>query len=113
MEALFPLNVAMERNKTSKVYFEFAIHFLSVVIGWKKFENYCWKHALSKFVTVSDEAFALLTFENNYDCWLSMAINDNWLLSLVKPKYTSGGNVLQTPRIKLVDIKGKKKNYSS
>ena len=113
MEALFPRNVALERSKMSMVYFEFATNFLSAVIGRKKFENYCWKHALSKFVTVSDKAFALLTFENNYDCWLSMAVNENWLSSSVKPKYTSGGNVLQTPKVKIVDSKSKKKRHSS
>ena len=67
MEILFSKAMATEQSKMSKIYFDFALHFVSVVIGRKKFESYCWKHAISKFVTVSDEAFALLISENNYD----------------------------------------------
>src|SRR5687768_10011769 len=100
--------MAAERCKKSKIYFNFAIHFVAVVIGRKKFDSYCWKHALSKFVTVSDEAFALLIFENNYDRWMNMAVNDDWSSSSVQPIYTSGGNANQTPKAKVTNNKTKK-----
>ena len=47
---------------------------------------------------VSDEAFALLIFENNYDRWTSLAVNNQWTSSSIKPAYTSGGNVNQTTK---------------
>ena len=65
----------------------------------KAFENYSWKFGISKFVSVSDEAFALLLFENNYDRWFSMAASGNWSSSTIQPMYTTGGNVKQTVAI--------------
>ena len=40
----------------------------------------------------------MLIFENNYNRWMSMAVNDQWTSSSIKPIYTSGGNVNQTPK---------------
>ena len=44
---------------------------------------------------MSDEAFALLLFENNYERWLIMAASGNWSSSTIWPMYTTGGNVKQ------------------
>ena len=63
----------------------------------------------SIYVFVSDEAFALLLFENNYDRWTDMALRKYWTGSCVKPKYTTGGNINQTPKIgkSMTNKKGK------
>jgi len=68
------------------------------VVGKRKFDKSSYKYLLSRYVSVSDEAFALLIFENNYDRWLDMAIRNNWTTSDVMPLYTTGGNASQTPR---------------
>lgn len=108
MRTIFPNNVSTERRDLGEIYFEFALHFISIVVGKKKFEKYCLRFPMSKFVTVSDETFALLIFENNYERWMSMAVNDHWTSSNIKPAYTSGGNVNQTPKVPIyVDTKKK------
>ena len=47
---------------------------------------------LSKYATVSDEAFAILIFENNFDTWMDMGITKCTKTSKVPRKYTNGGN---------------------
>ena len=81
------------------MYHDFAEYFISGVVGKQVFVKRSWKLPFSKFVSVSDEAFALLVFENNYDRWLDMACCDNWNCSAVRPIYTTGGNITQTPKI--------------
>jgi hypothetical protein len=49
-------------------------------------------------VSKSDEALALIIYENNYERWLSMAKAEDWSSSVVRPKYTTGGNANQTPK---------------
>ena len=95
---LVPKSLTVQRHNLGKIYYKFALNFISVVVRKKKFENYCIRFPFSQYVTVSDEAFALLIFENNYDRWTSMAINDQWTSSSIKPAYTSGGNVNQTTK---------------
>ena len=68
------------------------------VVGKKLFESLCWRQKVSQFVTVSDEALALLMYENNYERWTDMGKNGNWKSSAVRPKYTLGGNACQTPK---------------
>lgn len=80
-------------------------------MGKKTFESLCWRQKISQFVTVSNKALALLMFENNYKRWTDMGKNSNWKFSSVQPKYTSGGNASQTPKIvktNSVTKKGKK-----
>ena len=76
---------------------DFFTLFVAPVVGKKWFENLCWCQKLSDFVTVSDEALALLIFENNYDRWIDMGKRNNWTSSIICPKYTTGGNAVQTP----------------
>ena len=92
-------------------YCFFAKHFVSVVVGKKKFEGYSNRFAFSGYVTVSDEAFALLLLENNYNRWIDMGKTGNWLYSDVHPLYTSGGNVKQTPKPNNVNKSISKKNF--
>src|SRR5688500_8784213 len=98
MSKLLHKTMPIESSKLSIIYFKFSLNFISTVIGKIKFENWCLRWPFSQFVTISDETFALLIFENNYDRRMSMAINDNWTSSDIKPDYTSGGNVIQSPK---------------
>jgi hypothetical protein len=42
-----------------------------------------------KYVPVSDETFTVLTLENNWDRWSSMAANDEWQDSNVPSRWTT------------------------
>ena len=46
---------------------------------------------MSKYATISDEAFALLILENNYETWMDMALTGNTKTSKIPQKYTNGG----------------------
>ena len=67
MKFPIPLNITNFRRECEHEYFIFYLHFVVVVVGKKAFENYSWKFCIFKFVSVSDEAFAFLLFENNYE----------------------------------------------
>src|SRR5687768_8382725 len=86
------------RQKSKNMYIDFFRLFVAPVVGKKKFEDLCYRSKLSTFVTISDEALALLIFENNYARWMDMGKNRNWTSSSVRPKYTTGGNAFQTPK---------------
>ena len=61
------------RSKGNQDYIDFVEYFVSAVIGKKKYkENKCNK-LLSEYASVSDEAYAILIFENNFDRWYDMA----------------------------------------
>ena len=76
MIKVLPKNIAIEWHNLGDVYFAFATYFISIVVGKKKFKNFCCKFPMLNFVSVSDETFALLIYENNNDRWMSMAVND-------------------------------------
>ena len=86
------------RRSTSPMYVDFFGLFVAPVVGKKRFDSLCWQQHLSNFVTISDEALALVIFENNYERWMDMEKNNNWTSSSVRPKYTTGGNAFQTPK---------------
>ena len=86
------------RRQDHDMYHDFVNSFIAPVVGKRTFDRSSYKYLFSRYVSVSDEAFALLIFENNYDRWLDMAIKDNWTTSDVMPLYTTGGNASQTPR---------------
>ena len=88
-----------ERRTNSAAYVDFFILFVAPVVGKKRFENLCWRQKLSDFVTISDEALALVLFQNNYDRWMAMGEKKSWSKSDVHPKYTTGGNAVQTPKL--------------
>jgi len=58
--------VDTQRNDM-QMYTDFFSLFVGSVVGKKRFEGLCFRENLSNFVTISDEALALLIFENNYD----------------------------------------------
>lgn len=73
-------------------YYDFIEYFVSAVVGKKKYkENKC-EMLLSQYASKSDEAFAILLFDNNIDVWLDMAKKGITKNSDVKPKYTNGGS---------------------
>ena len=86
------------QRQNFKEYCTFATYFISSVVGKQRFDNLCWRSPFSSFVSKSDEAFALLIFENNYEHWTAMAGEGVWSSSIIRPVYTTGGNVLQTPK---------------
>ena len=55
---------------------KFCDHFLRAVVGHRRFD--CdKKEILSNWITVSDEAFAMLVGENNIDRWIDMYRRDD------------------------------------
>ena len=64
------------RNDTTGNYFEFIEHFVFSVVGKKYFKNNWCDQLLSDFTTVSNEALAILKYENNVETWKDM-VNKN------------------------------------
>ena len=73
-------------------YSWFCLHFLKSVVGYDKWEKNFTKVKLSDFVMPSDEAFALLVYENNHDRWLDMYERQDYKTSEVENKWTNSGN---------------------
>jgi hypothetical protein len=77
------------KRKNWPIYKDFCSFFVSGVVGIRHFDrNKCQKQ-LSKYVTISDEAFAVLTLENNWSRWSCMAKRDEWKDSDVPSKWTT------------------------
>lgn len=95
-----PSSIIETRRNNLDMYMDFFTLFVAPVVGKKRFEDNCCRQKLSDFVTISDEALALILFDNNYDRWLDMGKNNDWTKSLICPRYTTGGNAIQTPRRK-------------
>lgn len=72
-------------------YYDFIHYFLSIVVGRRSYLKVCHIEKLSDYATKSDEALALLLFENSYDRWNDMYRQGNTKSSDVAPKYTNGG----------------------
>lgn len=47
----------------------FCTNFLSCVVGLKRWPKSCLSKRVSEVASVTDEGFALLTLENNWDPW--------------------------------------------
>ena len=71
------------------VYKDFCSFFVSGVVGIRHFDRNKCIQPLSKYVTSSDEAFAVLTIENNWERWSSMARTKNWKDSDVPSTWTT------------------------
>jgi hypothetical protein len=69
------------------MYQYFVSYYLSPVIGLRHFEKEKCSKLCSSYATVSDEAFTVLTLENNWDQWMPMAITNHWKDSSVCTKY--------------------------
>jgi hypothetical protein len=61
-----------ELSTNEPAYLYFCTHFLKPIVGNASWRLHSLRQPLSTFVTVSDEAFALLTLENNYARWCKM-----------------------------------------
>jgi hypothetical protein len=70
------------------MYVDFVSYYVSAVIGLRDFEKYKCQKLYREYVSVSDEAFAVLTLENNWDRWMEMAANDEWTTASVPTKWT-------------------------
>jgi hypothetical protein len=70
------------------MYVDFVEYYVSAVIGLRHFEKYKCTKKYRDYVTISDEAFAILTIENNWDRWMDMAENNIWKTSAVPTKWT-------------------------
>src|SRR5687768_2577224 len=83
--------VLQMRLPNNFIYFDFINHFVSTVVRKTKYKSDSCTRLLSKFATVSDEAFALLSLENNYDTWMDMGLTGDTKTSRVQCKYTNDG----------------------
>ncbi len=65
----------------------FVVYYVSALVGLQHFKKEKCRKKYSNFVTVSDEAFDVLTLENNsWSCWMAMAKDDHWNSSPVPTK---------------------------
>ena len=80
----------------SSFYNTFFDVFVKRVVGVRKFERHATKHLLSEFVTVTDEAFALLVYENQEERWRIMAEENHKKLTK-EAKCTDGGGGKDLP----------------
>ena len=68
--------LTMRTNKNGAYSF-FCDHVLSQVVGKSDWKTRGSKALISDMATVSDEAFAILLIENNYDVWHEMVVEDD------------------------------------
>ena len=67
-----------KRYSDFPMYKDFVSFFVSGVVGIRHFDRNKCTTPLRKYVTISDEAFTVLTLENNWERWSDMAENDEW-----------------------------------
>ena len=83
-----------ELRKYPEAFGEFLEDYVSAVVGKNDFRRKSKQMLLSSFVTISDEAFALLTVKNNEEVWPVKYYNSNLRegetpLEEPKPRYTN------------------------
>jgi hypothetical protein len=76
-------------EKEYPVYKDFVSFFVSGVVGIRHFDRNKTTSKYSSYVTISDEAFAVLSLENNWDRWSAMARDEEWRESEVATKWTT------------------------
>ena len=76
----------------------FCKRFLKCVVSSKKWNSNHLKHPMCEFVTVTDEAFALLVIMNSHERWSQMWLERDWKIhtpheepSWPVPLFTNGG----------------------
>jgi hypothetical protein len=79
------------------MYVDFVEYYVSAVIGLRHFEKQKCNKTYSSYVTISDEAFAILSIENNWDRWMAMAKAQAWKTSPVPTKWTVTRDKTSTP----------------
>ena len=80
------------RKDNAGLYFDFIEFFVSSVVGKIHYKYHKCDKLLSQFTSVSDEALAILIFENNINTWKDMADKNITKNSTVIRKYTNGGS---------------------
>ena len=101
-----PLSKIMEARKNTVFYPQFCKTFLKCVVGDTKWRSNHLKLPMGEFVTVTDEAFALLITFNCHERWQEMWVQQNWQAKnslgeksvWVTPKFTNGGKNSQNGR---------------
>ena len=71
------------------VYKDFISFFVSGVVGIRRFDRNKCQNLYRTYVTISDEAFTVLTLENNLERWNDMAEKEEWKDSMVPSKWTT------------------------
>ena len=82
------------------VYQWFCTHMVSSVVGVKHWVANYRKSPLSDFVSISDEVFALVNYENNLDRWLDMFDKQDLKRSKVKAVWTNSGDSIKDGKSK-------------
>ena len=82
------------------VYRWFCTHMVSSVVGVKHWLTNFRKSPLSNFVSVSDEAFALVNYENNLLRWQDMFGREDLKRSKVKAAWTNSGDSIKDGKSK-------------
>ena len=83
--------VLQMRSPNNFIYYGFIHYFVSAVVGKTDYKKSCCNSGLSKYATVNDKAFAILSFENDYDTWMDMGRTNNTKTSTVRQKFINGG----------------------
>ena len=88
-----PVNVESLKTRYEKenyvVYKDFITFFVSAVVGIRIFDKKKCVQSYGEFVSISDEAFAILTIENNSSHWAGMAADDEWKDCNISSKWTT------------------------
>ena len=85
-------NILDLRKDTNDAYSKFfCLHFLKPMVTDKIWKERCHSNVLSDedFVTITDESFALLVLENNWDFWVAKGKDDEATAEDNPPKYTN------------------------
>jgi hypothetical protein len=85
----------LKLSEDDVAYHLFATQFLKRIVGEERWRENHYRKLLSEYSTPGDEAFGLLTLENNYDRWSAMAISGdhaNKLGNAPTALYTNSGN---------------------
>ena len=79
------------RKDDTGIYKKFVDYLLSAVVGKHVCESCKHKALVSTYTTISDEAFALIVVENNWERWVDMHEQNNFKSSNIMPKFTNAG----------------------
>lgn len=77
------------RSKNNRMNRQFYSYIMCNVSNKRSFLKQSITKKISEFFTVTDEAFARLVLENNWERWLDMIQNNKSKVSEVKAKYTT------------------------
>jgi hypothetical protein len=97
------LKTRFEHEHYFVIYKDFVTFYVSGVVGIRQFNRNKSHTRYRTYVTVSDEAFAVLTIENNWDRWASMAGNENMKESTVSSMYTTLRDKRKTQKLQRED----------